>query len=360
VGAINANKYKLNFAEIKRNAYGNWVSILESCGLSVTPKRGSTHVECPICGGTGCFRVDDKNINQTYICKCSAGDGFNLLQQSLNISTYEAFKRVNEIMGGCSDNSNYSHSAPATTSDTDIEPNTQPVSSKKKAFNAIKHTSSNTPTPQAIEYYKWRGMPNMGKVKIESIRYGDIHYLNKLIPREKPFKTSAIMGFMGFWNEKPLHIMQIYIDHTAIKTRLNKDKIENKKFLKTTKGNMNGTGVWFNSSANQVQHVSEGLENALSVCYALKTRNMVACGTGALLADVVIPDHVLELHVWADNDETGLKNAYKLADRYQNKDVIIHVPQPGLEPKKGNPDWNDLLIKDGGDTIRREFIENRI
>jgi hypothetical protein len=85
---------------------------------------------------------------------------------------------------------------------------------------------------------------------------------------------------------------------------------------------------------------------------------MVTTGTGAFLANLIIPPHVTEMHIWADNDKSGLESAGKLANRYQNIDVIIHVPRRDLEPRKGNPDWNDLLIKDDGDSIRDNFKIN--
>ncbi|MFZ1872072.1 MAG: primase-helicase zinc-binding domain-containing protein, partial [Chania sp.] len=59
----------------KQAAIGRWPEILKNYKLP--PVTGKNHFkgECPLCGGKGKFRCDDKNGTGSYICTCSVGDG---------------------------------------------------------------------------------------------------------------------------------------------------------------------------------------------------------------------------------------------------------------------------------------------
>jgi hypothetical protein len=113
---------------------------------------------------------------------------------------------------------------------------------------------------------------------------------------------------------------------------------------------LSGSGVWFTKAPSPVLHVSEGIENTLSVLQSLKTLNGVASVTAGLMGRLVIPSHVTEIHIWSDSGKEGINGAMELQERYDDQaDVILHTP------KRGRGDWNDILIKEGKMAIQEEF-----
>lgn len=334
------NKYKLNFAEIKQNASGNWLSIFEQCGLSVIPQSGATHATCPICGGTGCFRVDDRSADRTYVCKCGAGDGFKLLKEALSISNYEAFKRVHDVQNGGS-------YEPVTAN--------RPAPSINKTVNngdklaRVMQYSSRTPTSEALAYYRSRGIACSG-VKHDFVSYGYQWYMGRKIldNDNKPTKHHAILPRLSFFGGVAIGAVRIYTEVQKIQALLPQEKLAKKPVLKGAVDNIRGTGIWFTKKPMRVLHVAEGFENGLSIATALKTTSVVCGNTASGLASLIIPDFIYELHIWSDNGTAGLKASKKLEARYDDViDIVLHIPPQ-------NKDWNDVLINDKS-AILKEF-----
>jgi putative DNA primase/helicase len=303
---------------------------------------------CPACGGTDRYTFVDKNPNQTCFCsKCDiGGDGFNMLSKYLNISFYSALSMVAEILEGA-DITPIKAPEPQTTIQT------KTISKPKlKAFYSMLNSTTENPSTTAINYYKARGLGDFTGKVIDSLSYGDISYSDKergtLKDREGAYiQSSAIVALLSRYDSKPTGAMQIYLDDNQISPHV--EKFQRKKFMNISPDGLIGAGVWLTKAKTRVLHVAEGLENLLSVCYALNTRAGVACGTRALLAGLIIPDFIYELHIWSDSDEKGIYDAAKLKARYENRiDVVLHVPER-------NKDWNDVLIESGIDDIKREF-----
>jgi putative DNA primase/helicase len=79
-------------------AKGRWPQLLSALGINVAPH--GHHSPCPVCGGKDRFRFDNREGRGTWICnQCGAGDGLNLVERKLDITTKEAAVKVAEILG---------------------------------------------------------------------------------------------------------------------------------------------------------------------------------------------------------------------------------------------------------------------
>ncbi len=95
--------------DIKRQAAGRWVSILESvCGLSAEQLNPRVHGPCPQCGGTDRFRALD-DVAETGALFCNqchngetsprSGDGLAAVQWLLGCTFQETLQRVADFVG---------------------------------------------------------------------------------------------------------------------------------------------------------------------------------------------------------------------------------------------------------------------
>ena len=332
--------YKLDFNQIKQDANGRWLQILEQCGLSVTPRQGGTHTTCPICSAENSFRVDDKSINRTWICKCGSGDGINLLQKALNLNPYESFKMVHEAMGG------EVFKTTERTAPNRTAPSAQDKARRQQTVNNALKYSSRTPTPEALDYYDGRGI-YCSRVKHDFVRYGMQRHKDI-----KGFIHPVIMPVISFYRSAPIGLVRIYIDEGKIMSY--GVDIQRKPFLKGGVDNLSGAGTWFTKGNIRVLHAVEGFENALSIASALKTTRIVCGHTASLLGSLIIPDTVQILHIWGDWGKAGEKAVNRLSERYASTvQIIKHYPNNRVQ------DWNDTIIKDGGREIKEHMQEKK-
>lgn len=78
---------------------GRWPEVFKAFGLP--PVTGKKHFkgECPLCGGVGKFRCDDKDGRGTWICNCDSGDGWKLLTLTQKKTIAELYTEVDQIIG---------------------------------------------------------------------------------------------------------------------------------------------------------------------------------------------------------------------------------------------------------------------
>ena len=336
--------YKLDINQIKKQAFGKWALILLANGMSEDFLHLKKRVPCPICGGTDRYTFVDKTPNQTCYCsKCNiGGDGINMLSKFLDISFYDALKLVNDTLNG-EKIKKYTPPKRILSSDVKIISENQ-----IKAYHKMIDSVAPLPTITATNYYERRGIKSMGGKILDGLLYGNIGYwdIEKKVIRDKKgiyIQSPAIVALMSQFSAKPVGAMQIYLQPEQIAPYV--EKVEHKKFFNTSPAGLVGTGVWLTNKKTKVLHAAEGLENLLSVCYSLGTRAGVCTGTRALLAGLIIPSHIQELHIWSDSDKNGVIDANKLRARHE-KDirVIVHTPPD-------RKDWNDVLKNDGKNKI---------
>jgi hypothetical protein len=98
-----------------------------------------------------------------------------------------------------------------------------------------------------------------------------------------------------------------------------------------------GFGAVRLATPGEVLGLAEGVESALSAMQ-LTGVPCWACLGAARMHRVDIPEHVRELHVFADNDQPGRDAADRVVSEQRNRRVIVNYPLNGI-------DWNDQLRK---------------
>lgn len=97
------NCYNPTLEEIEANASGNWLEILSALApeFSEACDKLGNHVACPLHGGNADFRFcktrgPEKGLS---FCSCGTRNGFQILQESLDITFVQAMKAVAEFLG---------------------------------------------------------------------------------------------------------------------------------------------------------------------------------------------------------------------------------------------------------------------
>ncbi len=106
--------------------------------------------------------------------------------------------------------------------------------------------------------------------------------------------------------------------------------------------------------AGSVLGLAEGVETALAVTLATG-HACWSCISASGLGSVELPEHVMSVHIWADNDAsgTGQRATAKLADRLRDegRKVFVHVPsRPGA-------DWLDVFNDKGAEELLNELTD---
>ncbi|MGB8925901.1 MAG: primase-like DNA-binding domain-containing protein [Pantoea agglomerans] len=79
-------------------AAGFWPQLLPALGISI--HASGRHGACPVCGGKDRFRFDNQDGRGTWHCnQCGAGDGLNLVEKALDVSTKEAAIKIADMLG---------------------------------------------------------------------------------------------------------------------------------------------------------------------------------------------------------------------------------------------------------------------
>lgn len=79
-------------------AAGFWPQLLPALGISI--HASGRHCACPVCGGKDRFRFDNQDGRGTWHCnQCGAGDGLNLVEKALDVSTKEAAIKIADMLG---------------------------------------------------------------------------------------------------------------------------------------------------------------------------------------------------------------------------------------------------------------------
>ncbi|MHA3682625.1 primase-helicase zinc-binding domain-containing protein, partial [Yersinia enterocolitica] len=88
----------LNVSKTSRAATGQWPVLLPALGIHIT--AGGRAQPCPMCGGKDRFRFDNLQGRGTWFCnQCGGGDGLNLVEKALAVTTKEAACKVAEVLG---------------------------------------------------------------------------------------------------------------------------------------------------------------------------------------------------------------------------------------------------------------------
>jgi putative DNA primase/helicase len=108
--------------------------------------------------------------------------------------------------------------------------------------------------------------------------------------------------------------------------------------MKLTTGNL-GTGAVRLGYAAEVMGIAEGVETALSARFLSDIPVWASLGAHRL-PQIELPSILREVHIFADNDDTGRKYAALAAKTHPalGREVRIHFPRKGLK------DFNDVIV----------------
>lgn len=88
----------LSVSKTSHAATGQWSVLLPALGIHIA--AGGRAQPCPMCGGKDRFRFDNLQGRGTWFCnQCGGGDGLNLVEKALAVTTKEAACKVAEVLG---------------------------------------------------------------------------------------------------------------------------------------------------------------------------------------------------------------------------------------------------------------------
>lgn len=311
-------------------AKDRWSEIFEYYGLP--PISGKNHFrgECPICGARGKFRIDDRDGQGTWICKCGSGDGMKLLTLTLPGKSFSTIcSEVDRLIGN-----DYQH--------VDIPVNSPTVKHRQRVINKFSKLTELRGTSGAA-YLSRRGIT---RLPAESIRFCEHQRHNGSV-------YQALYSLATDDKGELCYLHQTLLDGDR------KADIDSAKRLKSLKEE--SYLDYARSVAIRMFPVSstlgiaEGIETALS-CYQVYGVNTWSVINSGFMRKFRVPAGVKHLIIFADMDPhsaTGLWAAYECAHTNllaKNDLVSVSVRWPD------SGDFNDMLVN--GDQVR-ELVFNK-
>ncbi|WP_321158136.1 toprim domain-containing protein [Providencia stuartii] len=316
-------------------AHGQWAKIFAHYGLP--PITGKKHFKgkCPICEQKGKFRIDDKDGRGTYICKCSAGTGFQLLERTQGKEFKTLADEVDQLLGNVRQKE--APKQPVNTTKADYQ------NKLIKCFAGmpdLKNTS-------AALYLQERGVFSL---PAEHVRFCE----------NQPVKTSSgVQHFQAMWaiatdsKGKACYLHRTYLNGSKkapVPVVKKMNSLQDDKYLDYAES----VAIRMFPVASTLG-VAEGIETALS-CKQIYNVNMWSTMNANHMTKFIAPKGVKHLIVFADTDwsATGHAAAFECANRnlMANNDVeLVSVRWPD------NGDFNDSLV--GTCEVRELIFEHK-
>lgn len=305
-------------------AKGRWPEILDYYGLP--PVTGKHHYkgECPVCGGRGKFRIDDRDGTGTWICTCGSGDGMKLLTATQNKPFSMICAEVDQLIGN-----SYQHlPIPVSSSEANQR---QRVISKFAKLGELRGTT-------AADYLRGRGIT---KLPTDAIRFLDRQrYAGRVF--------EALYSLATDDKGELCYLHQTLLDGHR-KASIG-DSAKRLKSLQEQSYLDHARSVAIRMfPVSSTLGIAEGIETALS-CHQIYGVNTWATMNSTFMKKFRAPAGVKHLIIFADMDEhsaTGLAAAYECAHanllaKNDLQSVIVRWPDHG--------DFNDMLMN--GDQVR--------
>lgn len=299
-----------------RAATGKWNLIFAHYGLPTY--TGNRHVDCPICESKKSFRVDDKDGQGTWICKCGAGNGFKLLELTTGKGFKTLAKEIDRLLGN-----DYR---------TDVRAPTQlmdKVSDAKKRFLSLEGLRGT----QAETYLNSRGIYAMPR---KGVRYSPAEYDHDA-GRVVPCMYAIASNEYG----EPVYRHVTYLENGA------KAELETVRKMSALQEYQGSVAVKL-FDAGAILGIAEGIESALSAAsiYKIPTWSTINAG---LMQRFKAPTGVVSLYIFADNDTSGTGLAAAFACGRSNILANNDVQEVFIRWPKTLNDFNDFLTT--GDDI---------
>ena len=195
-------------------------------------------------------------------------------------------------------------------------------------------------------YFRTRGLKfrQYPSIKLYQGTEAELYGNNKQIPIIA--MVSKITD--AYDNLKSLHI-------TELAEKNGKIERGNKRFFRGLP--VAGSFVTFGDiSKTQTVAIAEGVETALSVKEALPNFCILASLSASFMPSIILPSHIRNVYIFADNDNAGLKASAQLQKRLEQEGKKAIV----IAPKERGRDFNDTLRNKGVDAILQAFTNAQI
>ncbi len=339
----------INQEQLKAQAQGNWIDIVNSIVPSVVPatQKPGRHVSCPVHGGKDGFRVA-KDFNHSGVAFSNQdgtfGNGFKLLSWLLKVSYREALELVDGYFNGVEYGSNVVDFKPVQKSSSFEFSKVLKLWSSGKTIQQG-YLSGSVAFKATQAYFKSRGL-NIGLVANQDVRLVD-----ELIYGSD--KNGAMIRCPGFicavrnasGEIQTLH--RFYLTEDGAKAAVDNPRklmgIANHK-------SVSGASIQFGRPNDGILGIAEGLETALSVVAATG----MSCWSAISAHGIESFEPSVGVHtvvVFADKDRslTGARAATALKERLETSGIKVIRVFPKAEISEGSKsiDWNDVLVAGG-------------
>lgn len=262
-----------------------WPGILNAAGIA-EGHLCNKHGPCPVCGGTDRFRFDNKDGSGSFFCSsCGPGDGFKLLMNFKGCTFSEAAEFVRTWRGIQPEDAK-PIIPPSKPEETDAEK----LAKLQKLWRKSRPIQKGDPVWTYLTHT--RQLPISGILPV--LRY------HPSLPYVE-FSTGEFLGYYpGMLALAQLNNREVIGMHKTYLTRNGRkaDVSDPKKTEKIRK--LSGGAIRLFKHGKKLA-VSEGIETALAV-HALTGLPVWACLNKVLLEQLIVPDDVEELLIYADND----------------------------------------------------------
>ncbi|HID9471175.1 TPA: primase-helicase zinc-binding domain-containing protein [Serratia liquefaciens] len=299
----------LSVSHTSRAATGHWPVLLPALGIHIT--AGGRAQPCPVCGGKDRFRFDNLQGRGTWFCnQCGGGDGLNLVEKALAVTTKEAAVKVAGILGEPSGNTLPEYNPQQEQQDK--------AQARNNAAQQARQLLASARQQVGNSYLTAKGWPDTDALTLQgpSLRVGGITY-------------------------QPGDLLVPLTDSTGDVVNV---QLTNAAGVKRTLagGQMKHACHFLPGQDNAVIWLTEGYATGLtvhqltgeSVCVAFSANNLPAM---AQQLRAQYPDALLLLA--ADNDENGTGQT-RAAEAAQ-----LSGGKPALPSETG--DWNDVYLQQG-------------
>ncbi|EJX4527530.1 toprim domain-containing protein, partial [Salmonella enterica] len=274
--------------------------------------------KCPICGGVGKFRCDDKDGKGTWVCVCGSGDGMSLVLQATGKPFVQVCEEIDSLTGN-------SYSRPETE-----RPSSKIMSDRQKVIRKFSRLSELRKT-SGEAYLQRRGILELPD---EGIRFCDKQTCNG---REYQALYSLATDDKG---------ALCYLHRTLLDGDRKADVVAAKKLMALQESSYleyAGSVAIRMFPPAATLGIAEGIETALS-CRQIYRCNVWSVMNTSFMEKFIAPPGVNHLVIFADNDThgAGLAAAFKCGKNNilsRNDVEKVSIRWPDL------PDFNDMLTE---------------
>jgi putative DNA primase/helicase len=279
---------------------------------SLPPVTGARHFrgECPICGQKDSFRLNHKNGNLLYICKCGSGDILKLICEVTGKEFKVVAGEIDELTG-------------RKFNKADVAKPRAEMDKFMQKYNSLLQLAGSPAETYLNRREIWSMPPH-------SVRFSVSEF-------DKEYNSNFLSMYAIATDEfnKPCMIHKTYITPDGFKASVEKPK----KMRKLAHSESIAVKLF---PVKSTLGVAEGIETSLSANFLYKLP-VWAMLNGAIMKNFKAPRGVDTLIIFADSDQhgAGLASAFVCANKnlLSNNDVEKVIVR---WPEKHGTDFNDL------------------